>query len=267
MECQIIARYGDILTLSRPWRTMPNAGSTVVLSELNYRNLILNNTIHNAMSGIEFWINGIQNVIAGNHLSDLDREGILLFSNALGGPQSQTPFWPIGDSNMAGFNRGIGPSYFNTVESNTVENALIGISVAAGDFRTASGPIKWPLSMGDVVRFNVMNTMREAGVRVAARLQAGDVRRVPGASLVGNMVEDNSVKDAPKAYFGDQRAKGLSIIGNRVGVTAKPATGREAPLELPTVVEGWVIQGNNFVVPRVATPEVSKGGASVPSPK
>jgi len=75
----------------------------VLLTELFYRNLIVGNEISDSGTGVQLWINGVENVIAENRLANIRAEGILLHSAASGGPQSQPLFWPIVGNNRGGF--------------------------------------------------------------------------------------------------------------------------------------------------------------------
>jgi nitrous oxidase accessory protein NosD len=165
---RIIARSGKRLTLECNWAVVPDKASRLVVTELIYRNLIVGNRIADAMSGVQLWLSSAENIIAGNELSDLSREGILVFADAKGGPQSVPAFWPVASNHMAGFNRGIGVSFFNRIQGNVVTRAATGIEVSAGDFRAKQGADTWPLVLGNVVR---ANTIRDAGsaIRSGAR--------------------------------------------------------------------------------------------------
>ncbi|MEI9886069.1 MAG: hypothetical protein WDN08_06130 [Rhizomicrobium sp.] len=242
---RLVARDRQTLTVAMPWRTVPDADSAVVLTELNYHNIIVDNVIHGAMMGIVLWLNGIENIIAGNRLSNLDREGILIYSDAIGGPQNRTPTWPIGASNMAGFNRGIGPSYFNTVQGNIVDGASIGINVAAGDFETIHGPIDWPTSTGNIVRDNLVEFATGWAFRVGERLKyAVNPSNVPGHMLIGNIVENNRVGRASGGLLAGPRNDGLVILNNQFDVSSSDVGDQSLPRRAWRRNLGWLVQGN-----------------------
>jgi hypothetical protein len=190
---RIVGRDGRALALECPWRDAPDETSIVVISELNYRNLIVGNELTNALAGIQLWINGVENVIALNRLRRFDREGILLFADAVGGPQSVKPYWPPHSNHLAGFNRGIGVSYLNHVENNSIHDANTGIDIAVGDFRGNTGPIPWPLSMGNEVRGNLIQGSRIAAIRTGARYPVRNSIVDIAPSLVGNVFHNNQV--------------------------------------------------------------------------
>jgi nitrous oxidase accessory protein NosD len=251
---RVTERNRRTLHLERPWRVMPDANSIMVVTELFHRNLIINNEITDAMTGVQLWINGIENIIANNHLENLQREGILLLGNALGrrnplsspsGP-NRTPIWPFGSQNRSGFNAGIGPSYFNEVHGNTVKNALIGISVAAGDFRTRSGPVTWPISMGNTVHSNRVGDVRTWGIYIGTRHQSGNVKKIPGFSALGDIVEDNFVRNALRAYGEDARTQ-AAVFRRNVADFWQTLNSKSAGLVLAPEREGRiVIQENNI---------------------
>lgn len=250
---RIVARDGDRLRLERPWRILPDQRSLLVLTELFYRNLIVGNRIQNAMTGVQLWIGGVENVIADNQLSNLSREGILLFSAASGGPQNQPPFWPIPGRNLAGFNRGIGPSYFNTITGNIVSDAQVGISVSTSDFRVLNGPIDWPLSMGNVVRENQVDHTRSFGVWSGRRGPwNSSVTKVSGFSLIGNLVEKNEVQEAPTLYGSDERSSAIVFRHNQ-GRLSRNVQDAKQLLVRPEQVTGWLIEGNSLEVGKLST--------------
>lgn len=248
---RIVARDGRTLRLERPWRLAPDTGSTVLLTELFYRNLIVGNEIRDALTGVQLWINGVENVIADNRLTDFSREGILLHSAASGGPQSQPPFWPIVGNNRAGFNRGIGVIYFNAVTGNTVRNADVGINVSADMFRATRGAIEWPTSMGNLVRRNAVERPRNMGVWTGVR---GRFRvpfdQAPGFSLIGNLIEHNNVNAMDKEmplYGGDDRNKAIVFRRNKGSLAGARNTALQL-LTRPRENIGWLIDDNELVL-------------------
>jgi hypothetical protein len=251
---RVTARNRRTLHLERPWRVTPDENSTVVLTELFHRNLIISNEITDALTGVQLWINGVENIIANNHLANLQREGILLYGNALGrrnpfsSPSSsnrRTPIWPFGSQNRSGFNAGIGPSYFNEVLGNVIKNALIGISVTAGDFRTGSGPVAWPLSMGNTVHGNQVEGARTWGIYTGTRRHSGGTEKIPGFSVLGNIIEDNVVQNALRAYGADARTQAAAFRRN-TAYFRQTLNAKSAGLVLAPQKEGRiVIQGGN----------------------
>lgn len=242
---RVVARDGQTLRLEQPWRVVPDADSTVVLTELFYRNLIVGNEIRDAMTGVQLWINGVENVVAGNRLSDLTREGILLHSGASGGPQTHPRFWPIVGHNLAGFNRGIGVSYFNTVAGNTVLNAATGINVSASIFRATQGPIDWPTSMGNVARHNTVERPRGFGLWTGRRDRTFvPFDQAPGFALVGNLIEHNRLQGTQKPYGADDRAAAIALRRNLVRTTTKrPSSVRF--FAKPPHAPGWLLDTEN----------------------
>lgn len=239
---RVVAREGATLRLDRPWRVVPTPDSTLVLTELFYRNLIVGNEIRDAMTGIQLWINGVENVIANNRLADTTAEGILLHSAASGGPQTHPRFWPIVGHNLAGFNRGIGVSYFNTVTGNTVRNASVGINLSADIFQATEGPIGWPTSMGNVARRNTIERPRGFALWTGRRGRtAAPFDQAPGFALVGNLIEHDRAQEAPKTYGGDERAAAIALRRNSTGPASDPNLGNRA-FPTPTYAKGWLVE-------------------------
>lgn len=248
---RVVARDGRTLRLERPWRLAPDTGSTVLLTELFYRNLIVGNEISDGGTGVQLWINGIENVIAENRLANIRGEGILMHSAASGGPQSQPPFWPIVGNNRAGFNRGIGVIYFNTVTGNTVRNAAFGINISADIFQATRGAIEWPTSMGNLVRHNVVERPRNSGVwtRVRSRSRV-PFDQAPGFALIGNLFEHNTVNAMDKEmplYGGDDRNKAIVFRRNKGSLAGARNTALQL-LTRPREIIGWLIDDNELVL-------------------
>jgi hypothetical protein len=241
----------------------PDEDSTVVITELLHRNLIISNKIADAMVGVQFWINGVENIIANNHLTNLRDEGILLYANAAGRRNPSDPnrklIWPFGSQNLPGFNGGIGPSYFNEVLGNVVKNASTGISVTAGDFRTEAGPVAWPLSMGNTVRGNRVESARTWGIYTGTRRRSGDVEKIPGFSVLGNIIEDNFVRNALRAYGTDFRTqavvfrRNIAYFWQTLNVNWQTLNAKSAGLVLAPKKEGrLVIQKDNVFQSKAA---------------
>jgi hypothetical protein len=239
---RVVARDGSTLRLEQPWRVVPDADSTVVLTELFYRNLIVGNEIRDAMTGVQLWINGVENVIAHNRLADTSAEGILLHSGASGGPQNHPRFWPIVGHNLAGFNRGIGVSYFNAVTGNTVRNASIGINLSANIFPATKGQIGWPTSMGNLARRNTIERPRGFALWTGRRGRtAVPFDQAPGFALAGNLIEHNRMRDAQKLYGGDERGAAITLRRN----SAEPAPNLQPPnrnLPIPPYPRSWLVE-------------------------
>ena len=249
---RVVLRDGRTLRLERPWRLTPDVGSTVLLTELFYRNLIVGNQIRDAMTGIQLWVNGVENVIADNRLSDFSREGILLHSAASGRSKTQPRSWPIVGHNQAGFNRGIGVNYFNTVTGNTVRNAAVGINVSADIFQATSGAVAWPTSMGNLVRHNVVEQPRNPGIWTGVRSRIRvPFDQAPGFALIGNLIEYNEVnaagKEMPPLYGGDERAQAIVFRRNKGRLSGVG----NAALQLFAHPRGdvdWLIDDNRLVL-------------------
>lgn len=258
---RVAERNRQTLHLERPWRVTPDEASTVVITELLHRNLIISNEMTDALTGVQLWINGVENIIANNHLTNLQCEGILLYGNAVGkrdrfsrpSSSNRTPVWPFGSQNLSGFNAGIGPSYFNEVLGNVIKNALIGISVTAGDFRTGSGPVAWPLSMGNTVRSNRVEDARTWGIYIGTRRYIGSTtEKIPGFSALGNIIEDNFVRDALLAYGADARTQAAAFRRN-TAYFRQTLNAKSAGLVLAPKKEGRiVIQGDNVFQSKAA---------------
>lgn len=190
-------------------------------------------------------------MIAENRLADFSREGILLHSAASGGPQTQPPFWPIIGHNQAGFNRGIGVIYFNTVTGDTVHNAAVGINVSADIFKATRGAIEWPTSMGNLVRHNVVERPRNPGVWTGVRSRTRvSFEQAPGFALIGNLIEHNNVNAIDKEmplYGGDDRTKAIIFRRNTGRLSG---VGNIAPqlLARPREDIGWLVDDNELLI-------------------
>lgn len=237
---RIVGRNRRTLTLDRSWRMKPTPRSVIVITELFYRNLVIGNKIRDAKTGVQFWINGIDNVIADNQLTNIRGGGVVLYSNALGrAPGYRRVVWPFGTHNMSGFNAGIGMSYFNEVRGNVVKNASCGICVYAGDFRTHTGPVDWPLSMGNAVSDNRVSDTHRWGIYTGTFKSRDKDDKVPGFSVMGNLIEGNFVSDARFAYGTDGRSQ--SIVFRRNTANFGPLShGKRAGLVLPPKRKGLV---------------------------
>ena len=156
--------------------------------------------------------------------------------------------WPIPGRILAGFNGGIGPSYFNTVTGNTVSNAQIGISISASDFRVLHGPIDWPLSMGNVVRGNRVDHTRGFGVWTGRRGKwNAPFNQAPGFSLIGNLIEGNEVREARALYGGDERNV-ATVFRHNQGRLDSNIQGAERLLARPSQAIGWLTEDNRLEI-------------------
>ncbi len=181
---RVVAREGHVLHLDRPWRVEPDPDSRILVTTLFYRNLILANDLRNGMSGVQLWFTCIENVVAGNTVADQRRGGISLHASRATLASSQRRTW----------NRGVGPSYFNTFEDNSVEGTTDGgIVSAGGDPKLPAG---FPLILGTVMRQNTFHDLRGHGF-LAKGSGGGEGPR----EIVGTLVECNMVRSPAHAAF------------------------------------------------------------------
>ncbi|CAB1275815.1 right-handed parallel beta-helix repeat-containing protein [Candidatus Nitrosacidococcus tergens] len=253
---QVLSLEDRTLHLSKPWVVNPDENSIIVISEAVYRNLILNNKISDSLSGIQLWITGADNIIAGNELSDTKREGILLYGE-LGrkpsefklNPKQDDLSYPFGNLHRAGYNSGIGVSYFNEVHNNKVINSKIGISIAVDDFRTRVGGIAFPISVGNKVWNNQIDTTSKEGITVGLRGSPVGSIKNKGYSLLGNIIEQNIVKNIPKTYNSDMRSQASVLRENIFYLKSKELLKNIKESELPilNLKDSISIQENNII--------------------
>jgi hypothetical protein len=128
-----------------------------------------------------------------------------------------------------------------------VTNAVTGINLSADIFRAKYGPLAWPTSLGNVVRENRIARARGVGIRTGKRgrtdVPSDGAER--GFALVGNVIEDNEVQDAPTWYGGDDFGMAIAFRKNAGG---GPNKANEKPrfLVKPSNAANWLIDKNSF---------------------
>ncbi|NOZ19877.1 MAG: hypothetical protein GXP25_02180 [Planctomycetes bacterium] len=182
---RVARREGNLLTLDRPWREVPDAGALVVVSTLYYRNLIVGNETCDGMTGIQLWIGCVENIVSGNIIRRQRKPGLFLYSNCTTLASSMPRTW----------NRGIGPFFFNLCEGNLTDECSAGALLTSGDWPDM--PIEFPRNMGNVIRHNSFIRSRTNGVIITSRKKTGDD---PSPSVVGAIVELNVARDARIGY-------------------------------------------------------------------
>lgn len=185
---RVVARDGHRLALADPWREVPDDTSLVVVSTLFYHNLIVGNTVANAMAGIQLWIGCVDNVVASNKLKRQRRQGIFVLGCASTEASSMPP----------NYNRGIGPSNWNHIEGNSIEDALDGVLISARDLVQ----VDWHSTVGNTVRHNSVVEARRDGIAIDAGKSCGSV------------VEYNLVRDAKVCYRFSDAAEVSVLLRN-----------------------------------------------------
>ncbi len=186
---RVVAREDRRFVLDRPWRVLPTPESLVVITTLFYRNLVCENETLNGMTGIQLWIGCVENVVADNVVAHQRKPGIFLFGCQTLADPAMPRTW----------NRGIGVFYYNQVEGNRIEETTDGIYLTASVANDVP-PIQWPLCLGTVLRQNSCVLSRAHGINVVGNhtaRQAGPDEQ----SILGTIVEFNSVRDQPVAYM------------------------------------------------------------------
>lgn len=196
---RVATRQGRKLLLEQPWRVPPDRASTILVTTMFARNLILENESLDGMTGIQLWIGGWQNVIARNRVECQRRQGIFLFASTTGLAPHMPPTW----------NRGIGPLLFNTVEENHVEESSEGIMLAA---HGGQEPVEWPRALGNVIRRNTAVKSRFCGIQLSG------VGPRPVAPVQGNIVEFNVLRDQPVGISASPATQGTLVRRNHVYV-------------------------------------------------
>lgn len=182
---RVLSRDGEKLLLASPWRVPPTKDSLIVIGTAFYQNLIVDNYVPDAMTGIQLWISCMENIASGNTISRMRRPGFYLYSNATTLASSMPRTW----------NRGVSPLFFNTISGNRSDECSAGALVTSGD--AGELPIEFPRALGNVLRHNSFLRNRTDGVIISSRdLKPGDT----SPSLVGTITEFNTVRDAPVAY-------------------------------------------------------------------
>lgn len=184
---RVVRREGTRLVLDRPWRVVPDAGSTVAVGTMFHRNLIVGNHTPDGMTGVQLWISCVENVVAANTIARQRKPGLFLYASGttLAGSMSRT------------WNRGLSPLFFNHVEGNRTDECSAGALVTSGD--AAELPVEFPRALGNVLRHNSFVRSRTDGVIVAGRPRQPDSPDV-SASVVGTIIEFNVARDALTGY-------------------------------------------------------------------
>ncbi len=182
---------GHRLLLDRAWAVPPTASSKALVTEEFYRNHILGNSIREAMTGCQLWINGHENIIAGNDFEHMRRDGILVFGMANELAPSKTPGW----------NGGIGTIFYNLVVGNHLEEIGYGPRINLGGATVDGKPIPFALALGNAVRHNTVVHSRDIGL--GADLRGGEEPMPVGAKplLLGSIFEWNRTEDCPTGAF------------------------------------------------------------------
>jgi hypothetical protein len=197
---RVTGRLGERLAVDRPWRVAPQAGSTVAVGTMFYRNLIVGNHTPDGMTGVQLWISCVENVVAGNTIARQRKPGLFFYASGTTLASSMPRTW----------NRGISPLFWNLAEGNRAEECSDGALVTSGD---APGlPIEFPRALGNVLRHNSFARSRQNGVIVTSR--KGESAADTSASVVGTVVELNVVRDAPVAYHAAQGCDGVVLRRN-----------------------------------------------------
>ncbi len=176
-------REKGLLTLDKPFLCTPDESSLIVVTPLFYHNTVHANTLHDTMSGIQFWINGVENIVAENKMKNIRGTGIHMYSFFSRNEENQEPL----------YNAGVGMEYFNLVAENEIENTHDGIVVQGDSLPHIYAG--WPLVLGNVVRCNTLRAIRRAGVV----LSAFHPREEKGPCNVANTVEFNYTVDTGRA--------------------------------------------------------------------
>jgi hypothetical protein len=184
---RVIKREGQKLLLERPWTVPPAAGSLVTVGTGFYRNLIVGNTTPDGMTGIQLWISCMENVIAENTIIRQRKPGLFLYANATTLASSMPRTW----------NRGVSPLFWNTCEGNWIEECSAGALITSGDENGM--PVEFPRALGNVLRHNSFIRCRTDGVLITSRATPSGVKDTSD-SIVGTLVEFNTVRDARIAY-------------------------------------------------------------------
>ncbi len=197
---RVVSRSGERLTLDRPWRVAPQAGSVVAVGTMFYRNLIVGNHTPDGMTGIQLWISCVENVVAGNTVERQRKPGLFLYANGTTLASSMPRTW----------NRGISPLFWNLAEGNRTDECSDGALITSGD--APSLPIEFPRALGNVLRHNSFIRSRQNGVLMTSRKSESGVDT--SASVVGTVAEFNVVRDAPVAYHAGGGSDGIVLRRN-----------------------------------------------------
>lgn len=176
-------REKGLLTLDKPFLSIPDAQSTIVVTPLFYRNTVHGNELSDTMSGIQFWINGVENIVAENKMKNIRGTGIHMYSYFSRNEENQEPL----------YNAGVGMEYFNLVAENEIENTHDGIVVQGDSLPQVFDG--FPLVLGNTVRCNTLRALRRSGVVLSGFVPRTDM----GRANVANAVEFNYTIDTGRA--------------------------------------------------------------------
>ena len=183
---RVIARQDQTYRLDRPWRVAPERGSLILVHTAFWRNHIVENRAVDGMSGIQLWITCIENIISGNQVARMRGQGVYLYGSCTNLASSMPATW----------NRGIGPLYFNQVESTRTDETRCGVAIGTGE--RGQLPVEFPRCLGNVLRYNSLIRNRDEGVLVAGGRSGGE--RQPSPVTLGTIAEFNVVRDATTGY-------------------------------------------------------------------
>lgn len=176
-------RASGTLTLDKPFLSIPDAQSTLVVTPLFYRNTVHANELADTMSGIQFWINGVENIVAENRMKNIRGTGIHIYAYFSRNEENQEPL----------YNAGVGMEYFNLIAENQIENTHDGIVVQSDSLPHVYGG--FPLVLGNTVRCNTLRGQRRAGVVFSGFVPGTDM----GRANVANTAEFNYTIDTGNA--------------------------------------------------------------------
>jgi hypothetical protein len=180
---RVVGRKGETYLLDRPWRVAPQAGSLVLVYTGFWRNHIIHNRTVDGMCGVQLNAACIENIVSGNQIERMRREGINLFAYCS----------TLASSAVLGSEE-IGPVYFNHVEGNRCEETNRGAVVDSGG--NPELPVEFPRCLGNVLRHNSFIRCRSDGLLLTG--ERSD--KQPAAAVQGTIAEFNVVRDAPIGY-------------------------------------------------------------------
>jgi len=183
---RVVGRKGETYLLDRPWRVAPQAGSLVLVHTAFWRNHLIRNRTVDGMTGVQLWVTCIENILSGNQVERMRKEGIYLYACCT----------TLASSAPNGMNGEIGPLYFNHAEGNRCDETTCGAVVVSEE--NPRLPVEFPRCLGNVLRHNSFIRNRTAGLLVTGELGASG--RQPAAVVQGTIAEFNVVRDAPVCY-------------------------------------------------------------------
>ncbi|MEW6357343.1 MAG: hypothetical protein AB1696_13515 [Planctomycetota bacterium] len=229
---RVARREGNLLTLDRPWREVPDAGALVVACTLYHRNLVVGNETCDGMTGVQLWIGCVENIVSGNVIRRQRKPGLFLFSNCTTLASSMPRTW----------NRGIGPLHFNLIEGNLTDECSAGALLTSGD--APEVPIEFPRNMGNVIRHNSFIRNRTGGVVITSRKKTG---ADPSPSVVGAVVEMNVARDALIGYHVGSSADFIVLRRNHAYFWYPVANATGAPVAFQFDFPGTYVVEENTI--------------------